>query len=323
MSSERPVFLAAAACCLLASCGYVGDPLPPALNIASPVEDLRAIQYGDRLVVDFSIPPLTTEGLAIKHPGKVELRAGAAPDPFNADVWGQSATALPLEAAEVGPIHAEFPIAQFIGRQLAIGVRLINSKGRASGWSNFVTLTAVPPAPAPGEVRAESHPDGARVSWSGEGSFRVYRRGPADKTQVQIGTADKPEYIDKTAQYGVRYEYLVQAVRGQAESEVSRPTEVTPSDIFAPAVPSGLNAVAGIGSIELVWDRNTEPDLKGYRVYRGVDGGEFDVVAPLAEAPAFSDRQVESGKRYRYAIRAIDQTGNESTMTASVEIAAP
>jgi hypothetical protein len=316
--------LAAAGYVLLCGCGYVGEPLPPALNIAMPVTDLQAVQYGDRLVVDFTIPALTTEGLVFKQIGKVDLRAGPADEPFDAEAWSQSATPLNLPAGEPGPVHAEFPVKPFIGRKLVVGVRVVNTKGRVSGWSNMVALEAVQPLPRPAEVAAESAPQGARITWkSTESAFRLYRRGPEDKSPVPIATVEGTEYADTTAQFGTRYEYLVQALRGRAESEISAPAAVTPRDVFPPSAPAGLSAVPGLDSVELVWERNTEPDLKGYRVYRAAENEELQLLADAVDGPAYSDRTVESGKKYRYAIRAVDQDGNESTMTASVEITAP
>ena len=40
------------------------------------------------------------------------------------------------------------------------------------------------------------------------------------------------------------------------------------------------------------------------------------------EAPNYSDRRVASGKRYRYAISAVDLLGNESARSQPVEAAA-
>ena len=50
----------------LAGCGYIGNPQPPALDIPSAVIDLRAAEDGDRVLVEFTIPMLTTEGLPLK-----------------------------------------------------------------------------------------------------------------------------------------------------------------------------------------------------------------------------------------------------------------
>ncbi|MDQ2946650.1 MAG: hypothetical protein M3Y27_12015, partial [Acidobacteriota bacterium] len=123
--------------------------------------------------------------------------------------------------------------------------------------------------------------------------------------------------------YGAHYQYWVEGVRGDAESELAGPLAVTPEDKFAPAVPVGLAASAGLQTIELAWERNTEPDFKGYRVYRRIGNGSFEKIGELIEAPSFSDTKVETGKRYLYAISSVDQSGNESVKSPAVEIAAP
>ncbi|MDQ6758863.1 MAG: hypothetical protein M3Z32_03220, partial [Acidobacteriota bacterium] len=126
-----------------------------------------------------------------------------------------------------------------------------------------------------------------------------------------------------TAEYGSRYEYWVQGVRGQAESDLTGPLAVMPEDTFPPAIPAGLTASAGLQTIELAWERNTEPDFKGYRVYRRTGEGTFEKIGELIEAPSFSDKKVETGKRYGYAISSVDQAGNESPKTPVVEMDAP
>lgn len=313
-----------ALCGALASCGYVGEPLPPALNIASPVTDFRAVQRGDRIIVDFTIPPLTTEGLVLTGPGTVDLRVGVAGAPFSQDAWASSATRVEAAATDVGPVEAAIPVAGWVSKDVVIGVRLINRKGRASGWSNLVSINVVSPVVTPLKLAAESAPEGARLTWQSTAkAFRVFRRAGGEKEFGLLANAAAPPFVDSTAQFGTEYEYRVQAVREQAESELSAPVAVTPRDTFAPTVPAGLSAVAGLNSVELVWERNTEADLKGYRIYRAPVDGTLQVAADFVDAPAYSDRQVESGKRYRYAISAMDQAGNESAKTAPVEITAP
>ena len=135
------------------------------------------------------------------------------------------------------------------------------------------------------------------------------------------------QWLDPATEYGERYRYIVQAVQkagvSEAESEPSEAAEVTPVDIFPPAVPIGLNAIAGTQNIELVWDRNTEPDMAGYRLYRSAGDGKLEKIADIAETPSYSDRKVESGKHYRYAVTAVDRAGNESKQSEPAEITAP
>jgi fibronectin type 3 domain-containing protein len=76
-------------------------------------------------------------------------------------------------------------------------------------------------------------------------------------------------------------------------------------------------------SIELNWERNTEEDLSGYRVYRAEGNGALEKIADVAAVPSYSDRKVEHGKSYRYAIAAVDQAGNESARGAPIEVPMP
>ncbi len=315
------IFLAAFCC---TSCGYMGDPLPPALNIASPITDLRVVEYADRLVIDLTIPPLTTEGLVVKRLGTVELRIGQGTNPFDTNRWAATAKPISVHASATGPVNADSPITEWVGKEVVVAARVINTKGRASQWSNLVVLTVVPPVPTPSDIVAGSAPQGARLAWkSPEHSFRIFRLGPNEKQPALAGTSTTPEYIDSTAAFGAAYEYRVQALRDKAESAVSDAHSLMPADTFAPATPAGLNAVSGIGSIELVWDRNTEADLKGYRVYRAIESGEFERISEFTDSPAYSDRQIEAGKKYRYVVTAIDLAGNESPKSGIVPATAP
>src|SRR5438105_1138978 len=167
MKANSRAFLAISASLVLASCGYVGDPLYPALNIPSRVTDLRAIERGNNIEVDFTIPPLTTEGLIVKQIGGIELRIGPnKSDPFNADEWASSATKVDIPVPDkIGPAHAAVAAQPFIGQHVIIGVRATNTKGRASEWSNFATLSVQAPLATPAEVTTELAPQGLLLKW--------------------------------------------------------------------------------------------------------------------------------------------------------------
>ena len=136
-------------CVLCCACGTRGDPLPPALNIALPVADLRAVEYGDRLVIDFTIPRLTTEGMTLRRLGTVELRAGPGTTPFETNRWAATARQIPVNADKTGPVSATTPAADWVGKEIILAVRVVNPKGRASAWSNLVIVNVLPPVPAP------------------------------------------------------------------------------------------------------------------------------------------------------------------------------
>ena len=108
----------------------------------------------------------------------------------------------------------------------------------------------------------------------------------------------------------------------EAESAVSKPVAVAYIDRFPPAVPAGLTAVAGVGSIQLVWNPDTDPDLKGYYMFRSAGDQPFARLGELLDSPSYTDRAIEGGQRYRYAVSAIDQSGNESARSAPLEVIA-
>lgn len=289
----------------LAGCGQVGEPVYPSLNIPVRITDLRVVERGGQLAIDFTIPSITTDGVAVKRLSRVDLRAGD--------------TDIPVYRTEPGAVHASTPAAPFVGREITLQVRVINAKGKASEWSNSVTLNVVPPLAVPTGLRAENANGGVKLAWSapGENRFLVLRDG------AQVGETASPEFLDKNVEYGKRYAYSVQALAGAVVSDVAPEIRFTPQDEFPPAVPTGLTASAGIKTIELAWDRNTEPDFKAYRVYRSVENSPFEKVADAVEAPAYSDSNIQTGKHYRYAVSAVDQAGNESRQSAPIEATAP
>jgi fibronectin type 3 domain-containing protein len=109
----------------------------------------------------------------------------------------------------------------------------------------------------------------------------------------------------------------------EAESDPSEEAGITPEDRFPPAVPAGLNAATAPNSIELSWESDTEPDLAGYRVYRSTGAGAFEKMGDPVQVPSYSDRAVEHGKTYHYAVSAIDKSGNESARSGPVEATLP
>jgi hypothetical protein len=292
----------AAAIVTLAGCGYVGDPLAPALNIPEAVKDLKVIQRGDKLVLDFTAPALTTEALGITSFASAEAQIG--------DKAFVVSPPKPGATAQV-----ELPAGEFVGQEVGIRVALSGPKRRKSAASNLVTLRVIEPLLPPDAVKAEAHPEGVLVTWKPRDNrsvnYRIVRIPDA------VDTTSKPEYLDRAVELGKEYKYSVVALAENAESLPSASDTVIPGDIFAPAVPVKLTAIAGVGSIELAWDRGMEPDLKNYRVYRN------DMPVGDVETPSFSDRQLTSGATYRYAVSAIDQTGNESGRSATVEVTAP
>jgi fibronectin type 3 domain-containing protein len=222
------------------------------------------------------------------------------------------------------------PAAEWTGKAVVIGVRVIGANGKESNWTALDALPVVPPPQKPGKPHIENTAEGLRLSWEAPpGDFRIYRRAGDEKAFSPVADVQQSGWTDRASEFGKPYTYMVQrivklGVHQEAESDPSEEADqTTPKDEFAPAVPSGLRASPAAGSVELSWDRNLEPDLAGYRVYRAVPGGTFDKVAELSQIPSYSDRAVESGKQYRYRVTAFDKSANESAPSAVAEATLP
>lgn len=299
-------------CLVSCGCGYVGDPQPPALNIPERVHDLSVEQVGAKLVVRFTQPRLTTEGLPLEELEAPDLRINEQPVEIPPSV----------DAAPRYEISAD----RWAGQTILVTLRSVYRKRHAEP-SNKVDLNVVPALAVPGELRAIADAKGVRLTWIPEAGrtgivWQILRRIGDARLALQIGTSNEPAFIDTGAVYGKKYEYRVRASLGSAVSETTEPVEITPLDTFPPATPASLIAIAGVRSIELVWERCPESDLRGYRVYRAEKGVELALLTDFVDAPAFSDRQVEAGKTYTYAVSAMDHAGNESPRSAAIEIAA-
>ncbi len=232
------------------------------------------------------------------------------------------------EVIDNGRVTDKIPATEWMGKEVQIAVKVIGANGRDAGWSNNAAVTVVAPPERPLDLHPESDPKGVHLTWHSPGTaFAVFRRGPDDPDFVLAGTSDKAEFTDSTAEFGKTYRYVVQALakagKGQVESELSIAAEIAPVDTFPPAVPVGLTAVPSTASVELVWERNTESTLAGYRIYRSLGGGPFERQADTQELPSYSDHKIEAGKVYRYTVSAVKRNGYESKQSAPVEATAP
>jgi hypothetical protein len=126
------------------------------------------------------------------------------------------------------------------------------------------------------------------------------------------------QHVIPSISFGVERCFEVRPVDKVAEATVIGPasprTCITPVDTFEPAAPRSLAAIAGAGSINLIWDANTETDLAGYLVLRAE--APSDTLQPITKEPvaaaSYRDESVRPGVRYVYSVVAVDRAGNRS-----------
>jgi predicted small lipoprotein YifL len=322
----------AAAIAGMAGCGYVGPVLPPSPEIPQAIANLTAVERGDQLEINFSTPPRTTDNLAIKKFSNVELAVGPDVHPFDFERWSASARQYEMtpppendpDEPQPQPMFKRIPASEWMGKQVAVAVRTsVKKNDHFSSWSNRVVLEVIPSLAPPEMQKPEPTAKGVLLKWTSEGEgveYRILRQGPGEESPAQIGTSTTPDYVDASAQYDTPYRYSAVAFKGLAESLPSEPKEITPRDIFPPSVPASITALAGPDSVEVSWQRSPESDLKGYYLYRSVDGSPFTRLGGALAVPTYSDHDVQHGKAYRYEVSAFNQKGYESAKSSSAEV---
>lgn len=173
-------------------------------------------------------------------------------------------------------------------------------------------LDAVPPAPQPParyNVYRELGPDPVAILLP---SVAADPPDPdAAPTPVNAQPLERLEFVD-AVEFDRERCYIVRTVRGAGadavEGDASPRRCVTPVDVFPPAAPMGLSAVAGDASISLIWEASGDADVAGYLVLRGTTADA--TLQPLTTAPvvetSFTDRTASPGVRYVYAVVAVD-----------------
>lgn len=346
--ASRARWAAAGACLLLMvaiGCGMVAAPQPPSLKLPEPVTNLTAQRVGDKVNLHWTMPKRATDN--------VLLEGGQTADICRRESAGPCVKVGRLVLApEVSAVFTDTlpgPLLSGPPRPLTYIVELENHAGRTAGPSNQA-LTAAGAAPAGiVNLQARAQANGIVLSWTpagGQETVRIHRRLD-QKTAAGKGTTPAEQMLEFTGQDQGRvldtdaaldhiYTYWVQrvakvSVAGHSVELAGAPSEpvtINARDVFPPAVPQGLQAVADpeAHSIDLSWQPDSEADLAGYRVYRREAG---DTAAPVRisgktePAAAFRDTKAVPEHRYEYSVSAVDRDGNESARTAEVEESLP
>ena len=229
---------------------------------------------------------------------------------------------------------------------LSFAVETSNRSGRSAGLSNRVEVPAIKTLPAPREVSGQISAEGVALSWTAvqepaehEGVsylYRIYRREKGSAAGVSIGERPlgmETTFLDSSIGWDETYLYHITVVsmlqHGVAiEGDNSPDVPIFTRDTFPPLAPVGVQAVfSGVGQkpfIDLTWAPNTDADLAGYNVYRKSEGETWvRLNSGTIKIPSFRDDNLASGRKYTYAITALDLHGNESQRSEEVSETVP
>ena len=343
---------------LLVGCGSPGAPLPPSLDLPTPVVNLSAARVGNSVHLAWTMPTRNTDRIALRHPVPTQVCRAVEKGPC------ASIGKLQLAPGGAGEYTDPLPadLAQGPDRLLRYEVALLNHAGKSAGPSNAAYSAAGASPPPITGLNGQVRQDGVLLNWQPAAEpgrtvlFRIERReltppvaaeapksplAPAvpdvNQTLVVRGAdgVDPGHALDNSALLNRQYRYVVERVAtlaagGQPVEVQGSPSTaivVTTTDVFPPAVPQGLVAVAdaAAGAIDLSWSPNTDSDLSGYHVFRRdvAAGLPAQQIASVSAEPSFRDTGVQAGHTYAYSLSAMDQNGMESKHCLEVQETLP
>jgi hypothetical protein len=258
---------------MLVSCGAPGVPIPPALELAKPVTDLRAARKGGRVYLAWTVPAKTTDRQIVRHPGvtrvcrslsalladcknpAAEIPASQFPLPVSRSK--ESVPPPKIQASYTDLLSPE--LQQDPAAEITYAVSVQNANGRSAGLSNQVQVPSAPTLPPPNHFRAEVRSDGIVLSWDCpsavatsdviEHKLRIYRREQGKSTDTKVSDGDlmdctqtspnsrSPEFLDQTFEWEKHYDYratVMTFVLAPGKPEVEVEGDDTPAvSVFA------------------------------------------------------------------------------------------
>jgi hypothetical protein len=207
----------------------------------------------------------------------------------------------------------------------------VAAAGREGGPTNVTPKTIKPAGPAPLTAKSLGFNTEATLYHVYDVSTNASPANPSDPYAIVMPAPVTPapvavtEWVIPSVAFGVERCFEVRPVGKVGDALVIGPaspqTCVTPADKFAPAAPLNLAAIAGSGSINLIWDANTEADIAGYLILRAEAPNA--TLQPITQDPvaaaAHRDETVKPGVRYVYSVVAVDRAGNRSVESNRVE----
>ncbi len=317
---------------------------------------------GSKITVRLPLEPLPEPAAGAGGAEVSAGEAGSAAPPPDATAVEPAKDEEPDAPAEPAEDAAEAAAAEGpIERVYLFAVKTVPVRGLTSAFSNLAKIVQRPPPSPPADFEAQATAGGILLSWKGDDTgetetdeaetdeaetreaetaeravgsegkgYRVYRRDAKARAYgepLRVLPAGFSRYVDSTAEFGRRYIYGVTAVSVTdpvVESAIAVEHEVNYEDRFPPPSPANPIALPEAGAVRLIWDAVEDDDLRGYFVERAEGGGSF---AAINEEPVtdleLTDRDVVSGRDYRYRVYAVDAVGNRGRPSEAIEVRAP
>jgi hypothetical protein len=247
--STSTLLLAVSATVVITGCATIGPPRPPSLELPKPPSDLRVVRKGDRVILSWTVPSVTTDRMTIRNLGATRIcraldaklmqcgvpvgeaaaQEHSSPPPQSSST--QSNSVHPSKQKVAGSytdslsaqLESDNP-ADFV----TYGVEVPNTDGRAAGLSNQVRVSLGRTLPPPRDFAARVTGQGVVLTWTSDlpsadstkpvrWVYRVYRRPEGSSQQIVAGEAPAGSernitLTDSNIEWEKTYEYHAETV---------------------------------------------------------------------------------------------------------------
>ncbi len=201
------------------------------------------------------------------------------------------------------------------GKKYNYSVKAYNKSGWGKLKKSNILVIPYSKIDAPAEVVATVNNNEINVAWSEverAEKYRVYRKeydGTSWGDWKKITDTSSLEYTDASVTIGRKYKY---AVRGSYNGILGEKKDsnsiVIP--LLKPVAPESVTATVENNAVIISW--SVVEGANKYRVYRKeYDGTSWGSWEKLTDTPSLSyiDSTIETGKKYRYCVRAYNEAG--------------
>jgi hypothetical protein len=336
----------------LGGCGLKGSPVAPDSTIPAPVSDLQLWPKGGGIFLRWTVPAKNMDGSRLTDLLGFRVFRQALP------LAPAPCQPCPATFEPVAEIDMDYPRGVRLERGIVLWqdkavspqneytyfVQAYNLYRSPGPESKRVKIFWDDPPAAPTKVNLHKEDRALKITWepvpflvNGQEmadfkGFNIYRRSQGELFSLSPLNADPipdKEYWDGKVELGKPYFYEMRTVRNFRGTLIEGPSSAVvqgvPEKRLPPSIPTGLVAVRQQDGVALRWDKNPEPDIAGYNLYRREKEGKESVpMNPrLITENYFLDGSADLQRAYFYRLQAVDSSpsGNESDFSKEVEVA--
>jgi hypothetical protein len=245
---------------MFTACATMGPPQPPSLQLPKPPSDLRATRKGNRVILIWTLPRVTTDRKTIQSEGPTRICRGLEPKLTQCGI--SVGEAAPQASASTSPSPAKSGTQKISASYtdslpaelltdnppsfITFGVEALNEEGRGAGLSNQVQVPLIRTLPPPPDFAARVTGQGVVLTWTNQAAassaqtlryrYRIYRRREGSQEKIlagEIGAGNEPTLTltDASIEWEKTYEYRAEAVTVIAQDKHSGVKSEVPSEL--------------------------------------------------------------------------------------------